>query len=260
MKTDVFQSCGHCWVFQIFWPIECSTLTTLSFRIWNSSGGISFPPLDLFVVILPKVHLTSHSKMSGSRWVITPLWLSGSLISFLYSSSLYSCHLSLISYYSIRSISCLSFIVPIFEWNVPLLSLIFLKRSNFIVFLYSLHYSLKILSYLSLLFFGTLYSYWCTFACLLCLSLSFFIQLFARPPQKIILPFCISFSWGWFWSPPTLQWHKPLSIVLQALYQIYSLNLFLFSHYGIHISQWRDYDNVFWHTLVDSLLKILQFN
>ena len=116
------------------------------------------------------------------------------------------------------------------------------------------------LSYLSLLFFGTLYSNWCTFACLLCLSLSFFIQLFARPPQTIILPFCISFSWGCFWSPPTLQWHKPLSIVLQALYQIYSLNLFLFSHYGIHISQWRDYDNVFWHTLVDSLLKILQFN
>ena len=41
MKTDLFQSCGHCWVFQICWHIECSTLTASSFRIWNSSAGIS---------------------------------------------------------------------------------------------------------------------------------------------------------------------------------------------------------------------------
>ena len=34
--------------------------------------------------------------MSGSRWVITPLWLSGSWRSFLYNSSVYSCHLFLI--------------------------------------------------------------------------------------------------------------------------------------------------------------------
>ena len=27
MKTDLFQSCGHCWVFQICWHIECSTFT-----------------------------------------------------------------------------------------------------------------------------------------------------------------------------------------------------------------------------------------
>ena len=27
MKTDLFQSCGHGWVFQICWHIECSTLT-----------------------------------------------------------------------------------------------------------------------------------------------------------------------------------------------------------------------------------------
>ena len=33
--------------------------------------------LALFIVMLPKVHLTSHSRMSGSRWVITPSWLSG---------------------------------------------------------------------------------------------------------------------------------------------------------------------------------------
>ena len=72
MKTDLFQSCGHCWVFQICWHIECSTFTASSFRIWNSSIGIPSPPLALFIVMLPKAHLTSHSRMSGSRWVITP--------------------------------------------------------------------------------------------------------------------------------------------------------------------------------------------
>ena len=72
-----FQSSGHCWVFHIYWHIECSTFTASSFRIWNSSTGIPLFLLALFVVMLPKAHLTSHSKMSGSRWVITPSWLSG---------------------------------------------------------------------------------------------------------------------------------------------------------------------------------------
>ena len=45
MKTDLFQSCGHCWVFQICWHIECSTFTASSFRIWNSTAGIPSPPL-----------------------------------------------------------------------------------------------------------------------------------------------------------------------------------------------------------------------
>ena len=80
MKTDLFQSCGHCWVFQICWHIECSTFTASSFRIWNSSTGIPSPPLALFVVMLSKAHLTSHSRMSDSRWVITLLWLSGAKV------------------------------------------------------------------------------------------------------------------------------------------------------------------------------------
>ena len=82
MKTDLFQSCGHCWVFQICCHIECSTLTASSFRIWNSSTGIPSPLLALFVVMLFKAHLTSPSRMSGSRWVITSSWLSGSWRSF----------------------------------------------------------------------------------------------------------------------------------------------------------------------------------
>ena len=32
MKTDLFQSCGHCWVFQICWHTECSTLTASSLQ------------------------------------------------------------------------------------------------------------------------------------------------------------------------------------------------------------------------------------
>ena len=92
-----YQYCGHCWVFQICWHIECSTLAAASFRIWNSSTGIPSPPLAYFILMLPKAHLTSHSRMSGSRWVITPLWLSGLWRSFLYISSVYSCHLFLIS-------------------------------------------------------------------------------------------------------------------------------------------------------------------
>ena len=71
MKTELFQSCGHCWVFQICWHIECSTFTASSFRIWNSSTRIPSLPLALFLVLLPKAHLTSHSRISGSRWVIT---------------------------------------------------------------------------------------------------------------------------------------------------------------------------------------------
>ena len=59
------QSCGHFWVFQICWNIECSTFTASSFRIWNNSTGISSPPLGLFIVMLPKAHLTSYSRISG---------------------------------------------------------------------------------------------------------------------------------------------------------------------------------------------------
>ena len=63
MKTDIFQSCGHCWLFQICWYNECSTLKATSFKIWNSSAGISLPPLALFVVC--------------PCWIVTPGQLMG---------------------------------------------------------------------------------------------------------------------------------------------------------------------------------------
>ena len=46
IKTDIFQFCGHCWVFKICLYIECSTLIVSSFKIWNSSVGILSPPLE----------------------------------------------------------------------------------------------------------------------------------------------------------------------------------------------------------------------
>ena len=88
-----FQFCGHCWVFQICWHIECITLTASSFRIWNSSARILSPPLALFVVMLPKAHFTSYSRLSDSRWVIKPSWLSGSFL--LVTTNLFSISVSL---------------------------------------------------------------------------------------------------------------------------------------------------------------------
>ena len=82
------------------------------------------------------------------------LWLSGSWRSFLYSFSVYSCHLFLISSASVRSILFLSFIVPIFAWNFPLVTPIILRRSlAFPILLFSsisLHWSLR-KAFLSLL-------------------------------------------------------------------------------------------------------------
>ena len=74
-----------------------------------------------------KAHLTSQSRMFDSRWMITPSWLSGSLRSFLYSSSVYSCHLLLISSVSVRSV----------HPEIPNMSLNFLyirtKKNNYFV-------------------------------------------------------------------------------------------------------------------------------
>ena len=129
MRIDFFQSCGHCWVFQICWHIECNTLIASSFRVLNNSTEIPSHPLVLLTVMLLKAHLTPHFRMSDSGWLIIPSQLSGSLRSFLYSSSVYSFYLFLISSVSTRCPPFLSFIVHIFMWNVPLVFPIFLKRS-----------------------------------------------------------------------------------------------------------------------------------
>ena len=69
-------------------------------------------------------------------------------------TSMYSCHLYLMSSASVRSIQFLSFIEPIFAWSVCLVSLLFLKRSLDLPFLLfssiSLHWLLR-KAFLSLL-------------------------------------------------------------------------------------------------------------
>ena len=193
MKTDLFQSCGHCWVFQICWHIECSTLTGSSFRIWNSSTGILSPPLALFVVMLPKSHLISHSRMSGSRCMITPLWLSGSWRSFLYSSSVYSCHLFLISSVSVRSLPFVLYWAHLCM-KCSLISLLFLKRSLFFPILLfssiSLHWLLRKAFLIWLIL-----SLWC---CLTCSS-NFSSPLtkgFIRFRLSLIILTKISYNWA----------------------------------------------------------------
>jgi len=105
----------------------------------------------------------------------------------------YSCHLFLISSASVRSITFLSFIVPVFPWNIPLVSLIFLKRSLvFPILLFSsisLHCSLSkaFFTFLSILQNSSSDAY--IFPFLPCLSLLFFSQLFIRPPLTTILHF-----------------------------------------------------------------------
>ena len=128
MKTDLFQSSGHCWVFQICWHIECSTFTASSFRIWNSSTGIPSPPLALFIVMLLRptwLHIPGYLALS--EWSHYRDYLGHE--DFFCTVSVYSCHLFLISSASVRSIAFLSFIEPIFAWSVSLVSLIFLKWS-----------------------------------------------------------------------------------------------------------------------------------
>ena len=82
IRIDLYQSCGHCWVFQICWYSECNTLIASSFRVLNSSTVIPLHPLALLTAVIPKAYLTSHCRMPGSEWLTTLLYLSSSLRSF----------------------------------------------------------------------------------------------------------------------------------------------------------------------------------
>ena len=215
MKTDLFQFCGHCWVFQICWHIECSIFKASSFRIWNSSTGIPSPPLALFIVILPKANLTLHSRMSGSRWMITSSWLSGLQRSLLHSSPVYSYHLFWIYSAFVRSIQFLSFIVARLCMKVPLAFLIFLKRSLvFPILCFSLFLFINLFIYL--FYFITLYWFrhtltWILHGCtcvplFLCIDhwgrLSYLSLLYSGTLHSngYIFPFSFSFQFSYFQS------------------------------------------------------------
>ena len=167
--------------------------------IWNSLGEIPSPPVALFAVMLPKAHLTLHSKLSGSRWVTTPLWLFGSLRLFLYSS-VYLCHPFLITSAAGRSLPFLSFIMPLITWNVPLISPVLLRRYLVLpILLFSstyLHCSFKIAFFFLLAILCNSAFRWVYLSLFLLLFLLLFPQLFEKPSQTTTLPSCISFPLG----------------------------------------------------------------
>ena len=146
MKTDFFQSCGHCLVFQICWHIECSTFTASSFRIWNSSTGIPSPPLALFIVMLSKAHLLHMPGcLALGQWPHHRDYLGREDLFCTVLPCILPPLLNIFCF--CWSIPFLSFIEPIFAWNISLVSLIFLKRSPvFPILLFSsisLHWLLK---------------------------------------------------------------------------------------------------------------------
>ena len=170
--------------------------------------------------------------MSGSRWVITPSWLSGSWKSFCIVFCVFLPPiLHIFCFCKVHTISVVY--CAIFAWNISLESLIFLKRSLVFPILLlssiSLHWSLRKAFLSLLLFFGTLHSNGYIFPFLLCLWLLFYSQLFVRPPQAAVLTFYSSFSWGWSWSLLPVQCHEPLSIVLQHFIRYNPLKLFVTS-------------------------------
>ena len=168
--------------------------------------------------MLPKAHLTSHFRMSGSRCVIIPLWLSGSWASDLYSSLVYSCYLFLISSSTVRSKPFLSFIVPIFAWKFPSASLIFLKRSLvFPILLFS-----AFLSLLAILWSSAFRWVYLSFSSLPLASFLF------SAIYKSSLLFCISFFWGWSWSLSPVQCQNSLKFFRHSI-RSNPLNLFFTS-------------------------------
>ena len=139
-------------------------------------------------------------------------------IFFLYSYSVYFCHLFLISSASVRSIPFVSFIEPIFAWNVPLVSLIFLKGSLvFPILLFSsisLHWSWRkaFLSLLAILLNSAFKWVYLSFSPLLFTSLLFTAICKASSDSHFaFLHFFFSWGWSWFLCPPECQ--EPQSIV-----------------------------------------------
>ena len=167
--------------------------------------------------------------LSCSRcWVFHICWhiecstYLGCIKIFLYRFSVYSCYFFIVFSASVRSIFFLSFIVPIFAWCVPLVSIMFLKRS--LVFWILLFYS-NILFFLLFFFFFVV-----VVVCFLRKAFLFLLTILWNPsfqwvylyfsplPSTSFLsylwhllrqPFClfyISVSWGWSFQLLTASW------------------------------------------------------
>ena len=127
-----------------------------------------------------------------SDYTIVVIWV---MKIFLYSSSVYSCHLFLISSASVRSIPFLCFMVPVFTWNVTLVSLNFPKEisslTHSIIFSsISLHCSHRksFLSILAIPWSSTFRWVYLSF-----LSLAFYLSSFLNYLWVLLRqPFCLS--------------------------------------------------------------------
>ena len=218
MKIDLFQSYGHCWVFQTCWHIACNTLIASSFRIfkqlsWNSVTSTSF--LRSNTSLSP---FTSHCRMSGSWWVTFSVTRVTKIFFVQFCVFLPSL-LDLFCFYYIFIISVL--------YLACLCMRCFFDSSNFLeeiasrspsaVFLYSLalfiEEGLPVSPCYSLEFciqFGAPFPF--------SLAFGFYSFLFVRPLQTTTLTSYLSFSFRWFWPVPPVQCYEPLSLVLQALF------------------------------------------
>ena len=172
--------------------------------------------------------------MSGSGWVTTPSWLSGSLKSILYSFFVCVFLPSLLdllcSYYT--------FIISV-HYCACLCMKCFFDSSNFLEEISSLSPSVVFFYFFALFIEEGLLISPC-YSLELCiqfgvpfpfsLAFGFSSFLFLRPPQTTTLTSYISFSFRWFWPVPPVQYYEPLSIVLQALFtRSNPLNLFVTS-------------------------------
>ena len=161
--------------------------------------------------MLPKANSTSNSRMSGSRWVIIPSWLSGSCSSFLYNSSVYSCRLFLIfllCYHTISVLYCAHFCVKCS-----------LSIYNFLEEPSSLSHSIVFLYFFALItkegFLISPCYLWNSAFKWVCLSLSPLplVSLFSAICKALSdNHFAISFSWVWSWSLPLEQCQEGTSV------------------------------------------------
>ena len=230
----------HIWVFQICWHIKCSILIASSFRVLNSSKAI---PLALLTAVLLKAYLTSCNRMTVSGWLTTPSWLLGSLRYFLYSYFVYSFCLFLMSSASSRYLQFLSFIVPIFEWNIPFIYTVLWRRTLVFSFLLfssvSLHCSLKkvFLSLLAILW-NPVFS-WVYLSLSPLLFASLLPSAICKASSHNHFAFCASFSLGCIWSLSSVQYYRSPSIVLQA-HWLLDLIPWIYPSHPLHIHRGFD--------------------
>ena len=165
----------------------CNRLENRTWQWWNSNP----------------THLTSHSRVSDSRWVSTLLWFSRSLRPFFFYIVLLCIFANFSQIYSsssLRPLPFMSFIVPTFAWNIPLVSPVFSKRTLvfpvLLISFISWHCSIKkaILSLLAI-FCNTAFSYIYIF-----FLLSFHFLLFSA---------IFKASWlSWVFSSTTIKKHQ----------------------------------------------------